>query len=178
MKITKTKIDNVKVLLVDDIVQSAYPSSEGGYWRHMIPDEKVGSALILGLGAGTIARLLIEKNPEIDITAVDNSKTVIKFAKKHFNLDDVKMKVMIDDAFKFVKKTPERYDYIAVDIWNGQWFPFTVLMEPFINHCKRLLNPKGWLYINTPHLDYHAMENMKDGLRDDIGRNIIYRWKK
>ena len=50
-------------------------------------------------------------------------------------------------------------------------------MEPFINHCKRLLNPQGQIYINAPHLDHFAIENMKGGLRDDIGRNIIYRWK-
>ena len=103
---------------------------------------------------------------------------MVDFARKHFKLKDIKMKVILKDAFQFVMDTPERYDYIAVDIWNGQWFPFTVLMPPFIDHCKRLLNENGWLYINTPSLDYFAMENMKGGLRDDIGRNIIYRWEK
>ena len=178
MKITKTKVDNRNILLVDDIPQSVFPPSEGGYWQHMIPEEKIESALILGVAGGTICRLLLDKNPDIHITAVDNSKKVIDYAKKHFNLKEIKMKLFIEDAFEFIYKTPERYDYIAVDIWNGHWFPFTTLMPPFIERCKTLLKPNGTFYINTPNLDYLAMENMKEGLRDDIGRNIIYRWKK
>ena len=178
MKIEKQDIDGVKVLLVDSIPQSVYPPSSGGYWQHMIPEGKIDSALILGVGAGTICRLLLEKNPQTRITAVDNSKKVIEYATKHFNLKEIKMKLFIADAFEFITRTPERYDYIAVDIWNGYWFPFIILMPPFIDHCKALLNEGGWLYINTPNLDYFALENLREGLRDDIGRNILYRWKK
>lgn len=178
MKIAKIKLESKNILLVDGIPQSIYPPSEGGYWQHMVPLEKIDSALVLGVAGGTICRLLLEKNSDIQITAVDNSKEVIDYAKKYFELDKIKMKLFIDDAFEFVKKTPERYDYIAVDTWNGQYFPFSVLMEPFMSHVKRLLNENGQLYINTPNLDYLAMEQLKNGLRDDIGRNIIYRWER
>ena len=178
MIIEKQDIDETRILIVDGIPQSTYPPSQGGYWQHMIPDEKVNLALILGLGAGTIPRLLLEKNPQCQITAVDNSKETIEFAKKHFKLKEIKMKIIIADAFDFITRCPLRFDYIAVDMWNGYWFPFTTLMPPFIDHCKALLNEGGWLYINTPNLDYFALKNMKEGLRDDIGMNIIYRWKK
>ena len=178
MKITKEILDGTKVLFADSVPQSIYPPTGGGYWKHMIPEHKIDSALVLGMGGATIPRLLIEKNPDISITAVDNSKRIINYAKKHFNLDELKMKIIIRDAFDFVMHTPERYDYIAVDIWNGRWFPFNVLLPPFITRCKDLLNENGVLYINTPHLDYYAAENLKGGLRDDVGRNIIYRWEK
>ena len=177
MKIRKENIDNIEVLLVDDIPQSVYPP-QGGYWQHMIPEGKIDSALILGVAGGTICRLLIDKNPDIEITAVDNSKKVIDYANKHFNLKEINMKLIIRDAFEFIYQTPERYDYICVDIWNGHYFPFTVLMPPFVDRCKTLLKPGGMLYINTPNLDYFALENLKEGERDDIGRNLIYRWKK
>lgn len=178
MKIDKVNLDGTNVLLIDGVPQSVYPIQDGGYWRHMIPEEEIESALILGLGAGTIARLLIEKNPNIQITAVEKSKQVVNLAKKHFKLDELKIKIMIDDAFNFIHKTPERYDYICVDIWDGKWFPFSVLSDPFISLCKRLLNENGWIYINAPNLDHLAYENLKGGIRDDIGRNLIYRWKK
>src|SRR5688572_25904299 len=48
-------------LLVDGVVQSISPAdglAVGGYWAAMVPDERPRSALILGLGGGTLARLL------------------------------------------------------------------------------------------------------------------------
>ena len=177
MKIHKKQVEDTQILFVDNIPQSIYPPS-GGYWQHMIPEEKIESALVLGVAGGTIPRMLIEKNPDIQITAVDNSKKVIDYAKKHFNLKEIKMKLFIKDAFEFIYETPERYDYIAVDIWKGIWFPFTVLTAPFITRCKDLLKPNGTLYINTPNLDVLAFTELKGGLRDDLGNNIIYRWKR
>ena len=48
-------------LLVDGVVQSISPADglvDGGYWAAMVPDERTQRALILGLGGGTLTRLL------------------------------------------------------------------------------------------------------------------------
>lgn len=180
MNIQKAKIDNINILLVDGVPQSTYPPSEGGYWRHMVPNNFEGkTVLILGIGVGTIPRLLLKSYPQLDITGVDNNSLITTTASQHFGLDEIKMDIKIEDGFEYIKKTRKKFDLIIVDMWNGHWFPFKALMADFIDDCKKRLNDGGQVYINTPNLDYLASESLKglSALRDDIGRNIIYRFK-
>ena len=88
------------------------------------------------------------------------------------------MEIIINDGFEFIKKTRLKFDLIIVDMWNGYWFPFKVLSPEFIKDCTMRLNKDGQVYINTPSLDYLAQESLKglNASRDDIGRNIIYRF--
>src|SRR5919204_238127 len=58
-------------LLVDGVVQSISPEdglATGGYWAEMLPANRPPHALILGLGAGTLAR-----PPPSTATAADPS---------------------------------------------------------------------------------------------------------
>lgn len=179
MKLEKAHIGNVDVLLVDGILQSINPPSEGGYWHHMIPDDFKGkTVLILGVGGGTIARLLKEKYPKVKITGIDNNSAIVMAATNSFDLDKIKMEIIIGDGFEYIKKVSSKFDLIIVDMWNGYWFPFKVLSPEFIQDCQRILNKNGQVYINTPSLDFLAQESLKglNALRDDIGSNIIYRF--
>lgn len=180
MKIQKTTIDNIDVLLVDGVPQSVSGIPEGGYWKHMVPtDFKGESVLILGLAGGTIARLLLDKYPNLKIIGVDNNSSLIMAANNQFRLDEIKIDIQITDGFEYIKETKSKFDLIIVDMWNGYWFPFKVLTLEFINDCRSKLNKGGQVYINTPNLDYLAKESLTgEAYRDDIGRNVIYRWKK
>ena len=181
MKLEKIKVDNIEILLADGVPQSSYPPSDGGYWKHMVPDDFKGTyALILGLGGGTIARILLKKYPKLEITGVDNNPTLIMAATNSFNLGEIRMEIKIRDGFEYIKECKSKFDLIIVDMWNGYWFPFRVLSQEFIKDCRTALNENGQVYINTPSLDYLAKEALTglNALRDDIGRNIIYRWEK
>ena len=181
MNIQKAKIENIDVLLVDNVPQSAFPPPDWGYWNHMIPDGFAGKdILILGIGGGTIARLLLAKYPKLNILGIDNNPTLIMAATNSFNLGEIRMEIKIRDAFEYIKETKKKFDLIIVDMWNGYWFPFKVLSKEFIEDCKSKLNEEGQIYINTPNLDFLAQESLKGptALKNDIGRNVIYRWKK
>lgn len=180
MKIQKIRMAETNILAVDGVPQSIYPQTEGGYWKHMIPDSFSGQdVLLLGVGAGTVARLLLEKYPSVKIIGVDNNTLVLDVASRQFGLDDIDMKIEVMDGFEYVKKTDKKFDLILVDMWSGYWFPFKVLSQNFIEDCKKRLNPNGQVYINTPNLDYLAQEGVKglEAYRDDIGMNVIYRGK-
>lgn len=180
LQIEKIDTGLEKVLVVDGVPQSVCPPTVGGYWRHVVPTNFKGStALILGLGAGTVARLLLNSYPHLKITGVDNNSMIISAATKDFKLGELKMDIIIDDGFEYIKKTKLKFDLIIVDMWNGYWFPFKALSKEFIEDCCSKLNKKGQVYINTPSLDYLAKEGLQglNALRDDIGRNIIYKWK-
>ena len=180
MKIQKAEIGGVKVLLYDGVPQSTYPSADWGYWKHMIPLELSGDeVLLLGVGAGTIARLLLEKYPKAKITGVDNNSLVTTIASEHFRMSEIGLKLVIDDGFEYIEKTKKMFDLIIVDMWNGFWFPFKVLTKEFVDNCMKHLNQEGQVYINAPNLDSLAQETLTglNAYKDDIGRNVIYRWK-
>src|SRR5579875_2945345 len=58
-------------LLLDGAVQSIAPGGEaGGYWPLLLPPARPESALVLGLGGGTVARLLMERFGPLPIAGV------------------------------------------------------------------------------------------------------------
>jgi spermidine synthase len=178
MKIDKLTTGDLDVMVVDGVPQSVSGLPRGGYWPHLIPEEEVKSALILGVAGGTIPRLLIEKYPQIELTCVDNSQEIVDWARENFDLSKINMDLVVQDGFFFVKTTSLKFDLIVVDMWDGYWFPFKSLTKEFIDQCKKRLNKGGWVYVNTPNLDWLAGQSFEGGLRDDIGQNIIYRVKK
>src|ERR1700736_5815786 len=70
-------------LLVDGVVQSISPEDgliDGGYWAAMVPDERPRAALILGLGGGTVSRLLQMRWGDLRIVGVDDDVSVLETA--------------------------------------------------------------------------------------------------
>lgn len=82
-----------------------------------------GKALILGGGDGLVLRELL-KYPFREITLVELDREMVELSKEHpvlrrINKDsfhDSRVEVVIDDAFNFVFKTKERYDFIVIDL--------------------------------------------------------------
>src|SRR3989338_7700264 len=63
---------------------------------------KVKSALILGLGGGTVAKLIRKNWPEAKITGVDIDPVMIELGKKYLHLDESQVKIKIQDATKVI----------------------------------------------------------------------------
>src|SRR3954470_16900915 len=74
--------DGRPVLLVDGTVQSVLADDPSGYWSLMVPDVRPSRALLLGLGGGTIARLLADRFGALPIVGVDEDADVIGFAQE------------------------------------------------------------------------------------------------
>ena len=140
----------------------------------MIPNKPINKALILGLGAGTIARLLLEKNPECQILGVDNSLEVIQASKDYLALDRLKVDLRIADAFEFIHEIEEKFDLIIVDLFIGPLFPLKILTPKFLKRCHQLLMSGGILSLNTPNLDHGLTLQLPTRVKLDIGANVIY----
>ena len=72
--------------------------------------------LILGLGGGTVAKLLRKKYPNAKITGVEIDPIMIEFGKKYLDLDKYNIDIKIVDANKF---KIEKYDLLIVDTYFG-----------------------------------------------------------
>ena len=142
--------DGRPVLLVDGTVQSVLADDPDGYWRQMIPDVRPTRALVLGLGAGTIARLLNHKFEGVPILGVDNDLGVIDFARELLR-DLPALEIVHGDAFAYVTQAAargDRFDYAAIDLYQGDQLAHGVVGRPFLRSLKTLLQPRGVAVFN------------------------------
>ena len=105
---------------------------------------EIKKVLLLGLGAGSVVDLLVNKyGLKCAITGVELDGNVIDFAKKYFDIEKYKsLKIVQADAFEFVQQCNEKFDLIVVDLFVGDTVPTNFTSEEFISNLKRLSNDK------------------------------------
>jgi len=138
-------------LLIDGVVQSVLVNDGPlgpGYWPLMLPDVRPNTALILGLGGGTVAHLLLRRFPGIHITGVENDPAVIRLARGAFGVDLPEIEIVEADAFVFTSETVGPYEYIAVDLFTDGAIPTAIFQKPFLRRVKELLAPGGVAAVN------------------------------
>ena len=105
---------------------------------------EIKKVLLLGLGAGSVVDLLVNKHGlKCAITGVELDGNVIDFAKKYFDIEKYKsLEIVQADAFEFVQQCNEKFDLIVVDLFVGDTVPTDFASEEFISNLKRLSNDK------------------------------------
>ena len=125
---------------------------------------KVQSCLVLGLGCGTVVKLLTEKWPGIKITGIEIDPEVIKIGKKYFGLEEILgLKVIVGDAIKAVSSQSsvvrqKKFDLILIDMYQGQEIPKETEDGEFLNGLKKLLNKDGLIIFNRLYFGKHKKE--------------------
>ncbi|KKR34374.1 MAG: Methyltransferase domain protein [Candidatus Gottesmanbacteria bacterium GW2011_GWC2_39_8] len=110
---------------------------------------KASKILILGLGGGTLVKIINHYYSEAHITGVDIDPKMVEMGRKHLGLDKAKnLKVVIADAAKFIKNNKGKYDLILVDLYIGSNFPAIVLSESFISNLRDAVKEKGIMIVN------------------------------
>jgi spermidine synthase len=144
--------DGRAALLVDGVVQSISPLDgqvSGGYWAAMVPPLPPKRALILGLGGGTLARLLhVRWGDDIAIVGVDDDTAIVETARAAGWLALPGLDIVIADAFAFVQQCEQRFDYVAIDLFRGEQLAGRALTRPFLRRVRALLAPPAMLAIN------------------------------
>ena len=144
--------DGRAALLVDGVVQSISPGDaleRGGYWAAMLPVLRPRRALILGLGGGTLAQLISHRwGLDVSIVGVDHSAAVLEVARAQAWLDLPNLEVVQADAFEYVQTCVERFDYAAIDLYDGPRFVGRGLTRPFLQRLRALLEPPAEVAVN------------------------------
>lgn len=147
------------VSVPEDMVAPVETSSEpqpgpgGGYWGLMLPPGCPRRALLLGLGAGTVAWLLARQCPNAEMIGVERDAEVIAVARSDFGLDALnRLSIVEADAFAWVAEhaasEPGGFDLICLDLFEaGRLAPGT-LATAFLRQLALLLAPGGTLTVN------------------------------
>ena len=90
---------------------------------------KAPSCLILGLGGGTVAKLIRKNWPGAKITGVEIDPVIIELGKKYLGLNEVAVDIKIQDAGKPVLGN---FDLVIVDLYVGDRFPENFESKKFL----------------------------------------------
>ena len=144
--------DGRAALLVDGTVQSISPedgASRGGYWAAMLPSDRPRRSLILGLGGGTLANLLLDRwGHGLRVLGVDDDPEVVETARRAGWLSAPDLEIVQADAFAYVQACLERFDFVAIDLYRGPHLVGQALNKPFLRRLRALLDPPGRLAVN------------------------------
>lgn len=108
------------------------------------------NALIIGLGAGSVAKFLYRHRPAAQLTVVEINPEVVAVARQSFRLPDdpERMPIHIADGAVWMAEQRARYDCILVDGYDHNARAGALATEQFYRDCRKRLTSRGLLVIN------------------------------
>ena len=111
------------------------------------------NVLIIGLGGGTLSNTIHQIYPDANITNVEIDPAVIKVAREYFAFfENEKITSIVQDGRIFVKRASikkQKYDWIILDAFNGDYIPEHLLTKEFFEETKSILTDDGIIASNT-----------------------------
>jgi len=122
-------------------------------WKQTIKKVKsrkleVKNCLILGLGGGTVAKLVSKYWRGVKITGIDIDPMMVELGKKYLDLDKYNIDIKITDAAKLPKV---KFDIIFVDLYNGEEFPEKFETENYMQLVRTVLSSGGVAVLNRTY---------------------------
>lgn len=134
------------------------------YLQHMFasylvqPEQK--NVMIVGLGGGSMVHFLQKYDQEVAVEAVEIDPVVVQLAEKYFKVkQNEKVKLIVADAFEYLKTTKAKYDTIYMDAFlkpsedtDETGVPLNLRTIEFYKQMQGLLTENGSVVYNiNPH---------------------------
>ena len=134
----------------------------------------VKTATIMGLGAGSMAKNLLNSFPELNIHAIEYREAVANTAKKYFYLPDTeRLFIHIDDAANYIKNTDIKSDIIFSDLYNSKGMEPKQIQSSYLRDCKKALNKHGVLVLNIWHTALKSREELDELLALEFENRLL-----
>lgn len=108
------------------------------------------SALLIGLGAGSLAKFIYRNLPDCRTTVVEINTQVDYIARQYFKLPDDpnRLAVVIGDGADYMMAGGRAFDYILVDGFDADARAGVLDTLPFYQACRSRLSEQGLLCVN------------------------------
>jgi spermidine synthase len=120
----------------------------------LLPRKRPRRVLLLGLAAGSVGRAVRVLDPDAEIVGVERDREVVRLARRHFDLDRLRIELVIGDALEYLRRERRRFDLIVEDLFVGPSRsvrkPDWLLGEGYPLVVKRLRRG-GYVASNTIH---------------------------
>lgn len=141
-------------LLIDGLVQGGIDMANGqsvyeySYLMQFLPyalNPGGKNCLVIGLGTGIVPSWYATQGIHTEVVDIDPK--VASLARQHFGFDP-NIAVHIEDARYFLNRSTQHYDYVVLDVFNGDTTPGHVLSLEAMRLLKERMTPNGVLAIN------------------------------
>jgi spermidine synthase len=106
--------------------------------------------LIVGLGGGSAPKRLHRDFPRLDLQVVEIDPVVRDVAYRYFALPrSPRLRVEVEDGRRFLARTDERWDVIALDAYYADSIPFHMATAEFLQLARSRLAPGGVIVANV-----------------------------
>lgn len=121
-------------------------------------------ALLVGLGAGSLAKFIYRYLPDCRTTVVEINPQIEWVARQYFKLPDDprRLSVIVDDGADYVLAGGRSFDAIFVDGFDPDGRSGALDTLPFYQACRSRLSEQGLLIVNLLGRDR--------GFQDSVGR--------
>ncbi len=131
--------------------------------------------LILGLGAGSVARRLHGCLSAVTITAVERREVVIDLALEYFGLPaDERLQLFTAEAEQFLEAIDAQWDLLLVDLFNAVGPDPALSRLRVFDLCRSRLRSGGVLVVNLWRNVTDDFENAREHLRACFGPDVWY----
>lgn len=153
---------NGELVVVRDLAFGTYihggglPQSGGlaeEIWRSTLnklhgAEKNIKSCLIVGLGGGSIAKIVRKNWPGSKITGIDIDNEIVELGKKYLGLAKSDVEIIIADAEEAIENLDSKFDLICFDTYVGDSFPEKFEKLSFIKKVAKKLNKDGIAVFN------------------------------
>ncbi|AXS79229.1 spermidine synthase [Dechloromonas sp. HYN0024] len=107
-------------------------------------------ALLIGLGAGSLAKFIYRNLPDCRITVIEINPQVEYIARQYFKLPDdpLRLDVVIGCGADYMLGGERRFDMILVDGYDPDAKAGVLDTEPFYQACRSRLSDRGLCSLN------------------------------
>lgn len=128
---------------------------------------RIKKVLVLGLGGGSVAKIIRKYWPGSVITGVDIDPNMVGMGNKYLGLGEVEVDIVIEDAQKYLiqntKYKGTKFDLICIDLYVGDMYPEKFESENFIKLIKNSLSSESIAVFNRLYYDEKRKQAMKFG---------------
>lgn len=141
-------------LMIDGLIQGGMDANdrqsvyEYSYYLEFLPygiNPAGKNCLVIGLGAGLVPVWYEARGVRTDIVDIDPD--VVAIAKNYFGFS-VSGDIIIADARYYLNTSSKKYDYIILDVFNGDTTPGHILSHEALELVQARLTEKGIVAIN------------------------------
>ena len=103
-------------------------------------------ALLLGLGGGAVANVLVENG--WDVTAIEIDERIVDVAKEYFFLSP-KVKIITDDARHGLFQAGNQFDFVLFDMYSAEVAPSHVVSVEALKEIEEICDKEVLFVFNT-----------------------------
>ncbi|MCJ8501895.1 spermidine synthase [Desulfatitalea alkaliphila] len=109
----------------------------------------VQNVAIVGLGAGTIAKLMTRVYGEMRFDGIELDPKIVDVGRKYFDMNEPELNVHVGDGRYKLNKLAGGYDVVVIDAYKPPYIPWHLTTVEYFEEVKSKLNESGSIAINV-----------------------------